>query len=92
VSGDPDVVDGNRPVFRAIETGLTREQNVEVLANLESGVKIVGRGATILEEGDRINVAVPSGNEKPTPDHSGSPAEKGARSAQQSAEKRQSTE
>lgn len=86
------IVDGNRPVFRAIETGLTREQNVEVLANLESGVKIVGRGATILEEGDRINVAVPSGDEKPTPDRSGSPAEKGALSTQQSTEKRQSTE
>ena len=86
------VVDGNRPVFRAIETGLTREQNVEVLANLDAGVKIVGRGATILEEGDRINVAVRPGNAESTPDLAGSLAEKSALSAQQRAEKGQSTE
>lgn len=86
------VVDGNRPVFRAIETGLTREQNVEVLANLEAGVKIVGRGATILEEGDRINVAArPSKAESP-PDSADAPAEKSARSEQQRAETGRSTE
>lgn len=50
-------VEGDRPTFRAIETGLTREDQVEVLANLEPGVKIVGRGATMLREGDRIRVA-----------------------------------
>ena len=51
------VVDGDLPVFRAIETGLTREDNVEVLANLEPGATIVGRGATMLEDGDRIRVS-----------------------------------
>ena len=50
-------VEGDRPTFRAIETGLTREDQVEVLANLEPGVKIVGRGATMLREGDRIRAA-----------------------------------
>ena len=50
-------VEGDRPTFRAIETGLTREDQVEVLANLEPGVKIVARGATMLREGDRIRVA-----------------------------------
>ena len=50
------VVDGDLPVFRAIETGLTREDNVEVLANLEPGATIVGRGATMLEDGDRIRI------------------------------------
>ena len=48
------VIDGDRPTFRPIETGLTREDQVEVLANLDAGVKIVGRGATMLREGDRI--------------------------------------
>lgn len=86
------VVDGNRPVFRPIETGLTREQNVEVLANLNPGVKIVGRGATILEDGDRINVAEHAVKAESTPDRADSPAEKSARSAQQRAEKGQSTE
>ena len=51
------VVDEDRPVFREIETGLTNEDNVEVLANLEPGATIVGRGAAMLEDGDRIRVA-----------------------------------
>ncbi len=45
---------GDRPVFRAIETGMTHEGQVEVLANLDPGTKIVGRGATMLRDGDRI--------------------------------------
>ena len=40
-----------------IETGMTREDEVEVLANLDPGTKIVGRGATMLRDGDRISVA-----------------------------------
>ncbi len=47
--------EGNRPVFRSIETGMTREDQVEVLANLDPGTKIVGRGATMLRDGDRIS-------------------------------------
>ncbi len=86
------VVDGDRPVFRAIETGLTREHNVEVLANIEAGVKIVGRGATILEEGDRINVAFRPGKAESPPDRASAPAKKSASSAQQSAESRRSSE
>ncbi len=49
--------DGDRPVFRPIETGMTREDEVEVLANLDPGTKIVGRGATMLRDGDKIAVA-----------------------------------
>lgn len=44
-----------RPIFRSIETGLTREDQVEVLANLDPGTQIVGRGATMLRDGDRIS-------------------------------------
>jgi Cu(I)/Ag(I) efflux system membrane fusion protein len=55
------VVDGDRPVFRAIETGLTRDENVEVLANLDAGTTIVGRGATMLREGDRSATGGPGG-------------------------------
>ncbi len=47
--------DSERPVFRVIETGLTHEGQVEVLANLDAGTQIVGRGATMLRDGDRIN-------------------------------------
>ncbi len=51
----------NQPVFRAIETGMTRENEVEVLANLQPGATIVGRGATMLRDGDRIAVAGAAG-------------------------------
>ena len=50
------VIEDGRPVFRVIETGLTRGDDVEVLANLDPGVRIVGRGATLLEAGDRISI------------------------------------
>lgn len=51
------VLEGDRPVFRAIETGMTREDQVEVLANLEAGTTIVGRGATMIREGDLVRAA-----------------------------------
>lgn len=47
----------NVPVFRPIETGMTRENHVEVLANLAPGTEIVGRGATMLRDGDKIAIA-----------------------------------
>ncbi len=51
----------NRPIFTPIETGMTREDQVEVLANLNPGTKIVGRGATMLRDGDRIAIAGAAG-------------------------------
>jgi RND family efflux transporter MFP subunit len=52
------VVEGeDTPIFRPIETGMAHENDVEVLANLMPGTKIVGRGATMLRDGDRISVA-----------------------------------
>jgi hypothetical protein len=60
------VLEGDRPVFRAIETGMTREDQVEVLANLDAGTTIVGRGATMIREGDRVRAA--GGGEGPAPE------------------------
>jgi multidrug efflux pump subunit AcrA (membrane-fusion protein) len=51
------VIEGDTPIFRAIETGMTREDEVEVLANLAPGTKIVGRGATMIREGDRVRLS-----------------------------------
>jgi HlyD family secretion protein len=46
-----------RPVFQAIQTGVTTEDDrVEVL-NLAPGTSIIGRGATMLREGDEIRVS-----------------------------------
>ena len=70
------IVEGDRPVFRAIETGMTREDHVEVLANLDPGVKIVGRGATILQDGDRIKKAVATEEPGRVPAQTGAPAKK----------------
>jgi RND family efflux transporter MFP subunit len=70
------VIEGDRPVFRAIETGLTREDNVEVIANLDAGVKIVGRGATILEDGDLIKAAGATETAVEPPAQAGTPAKK----------------
>jgi RND family efflux transporter MFP subunit len=51
------VMQDKRPVFRTVETGLTRGDDVEVLANLQAGATIVTRGATMLNEGDQIRIA-----------------------------------
>ena len=53
--------DSQRPIFRVIETGMAREDQVEVLANLNAGTRIVGRGATMLRDGDRINTGAGGG-------------------------------
>jgi RND family efflux transporter MFP subunit len=53
------VMQNQRPVFRTIETGISRGNDVEVLANLEAGTTIVTRGATMLTEGDQVQVASP---------------------------------
>jgi HlyD family secretion protein len=78
------VVDGDRPVFRPIETGLTRAEDVEVLANLEPGTTIVGRGATMITEGDRIKAADQSENVGPA-----AQKEEGGPGVQRSAQSRE---
>jgi RND family efflux transporter MFP subunit len=59
------VLDENeRPAFRTIETGLTQGNDVEVLANLSVGTKIITQGASMLTEGDQIRVAGAPGGER----------------------------
>lgn len=55
------VLQGDRPLFRPIETGLATGEDVEVLSNLNPGTEIVTRGASMLAEGDRIRVGDPDG-------------------------------
>jgi RND family efflux transporter MFP subunit len=47
----------SRPVFRPVETGLIVGNDVEILANLEAGTAIVTRGASMLREGDQVQLA-----------------------------------
>jgi RND family efflux transporter MFP subunit len=70
------IIEGNTPTFRAIETGLTREDQVEVLANLMAGTKIAGRGASMIQEGDRVSTQQPQTPAKTA--ESPAPAEKPA--------------
>lgn len=51
------LIERNAATFRAIETGRTFGDDVEVLANLLSGTTIVTRGASMLREGDQVKVA-----------------------------------
>jgi len=47
----------DRPVFQSVEIGVnTEDDRVEIL-NLAPGTRIIGRGATMLREGDQIRVA-----------------------------------
>ena len=78
--------DNQRPVFRPIETGMTREDDVEVLANLEPGTTVVGRGASMLREGDRVQVAGAKGSRAPE-EAAVPPGAKGKAAAQETAER-----
>jgi RND family efflux transporter MFP subunit len=50
------IIQSQRPAFRTVETGVTLADQVEVLTNLAAGTTIVGRGASLLSEGDQIRV------------------------------------
>ena len=50
------LVQNKKPVFRPIETGLTRGDDVEVLGNLNPGITVITRGAAMLTEGDQIRI------------------------------------
>ncbi len=51
------LLQGNRPMFRNIETGLTEGDSVEVTGNLEADTPIITQGASMLTEGDQIRIA-----------------------------------
>ena len=52
----------NRPVFQSVELGVSTEDDRIEVMNLAPGTKIIGRGATMLREGDEIGI---SGAEAP---------------------------
>ncbi len=56
----------DRPVFQAIETGVTTDDDQIEVINLAVGTRIVGRGAGMLRDGDSIRVAgdPPTGTRK----------------------------
>ena len=47
----------NKPVFREIEPGVVHGDELEVLANLQEGTRIVTKGATMLTDGVQVRVA-----------------------------------
>jgi HlyD family secretion protein len=56
----------DRPVFQAIETGVTTDDDQIEVINLAVGTRIVGRGAGMLRDGDMIRIAgdPPAGTRK----------------------------
>jgi HlyD family secretion protein len=52
----------DRPVFQAVEIGVTTEDNRVEVVNLAPGTRIIGRGATMLREGDQIRISGQSPN------------------------------
>ena len=51
------LADGNQPEFQPLEIGLNQGAMVEVLSDLEPGTVIVGKGSTMIGDGDTIRVA-----------------------------------
>jgi RND family efflux transporter MFP subunit len=50
------VVEDGKQAFRYVETGLTQDQDVEVTGNLQAGTIVIAKGASMLREGDRIDI------------------------------------
>ncbi|MBS1829862.1 MAG: efflux RND transporter periplasmic adaptor subunit [Acidobacteria bacterium] len=50
------LLDRKRAVFQPIETGAAMAEDVEVVSNLQPGTTIVTRGASMLREGDSVNI------------------------------------
>lgn len=55
------VVERGQQTFRFIETGLTQDENVEVLSNLAPGTVVVAKGASMLREGDIMKIVAGPG-------------------------------
>lgn len=56
------VIEDGKQVFRYIETGLTQDEDVEVMGNLEAGTIVIAKGASMLREGDRIEIVAGPGS------------------------------
>ena len=54
-------MDRGQQTFRFIETGLTQDENVEVLSNLTPGTVVVAKGASMLREGDIMKIVAGPG-------------------------------
>lgn len=50
------VMQQKKPVFRPVDTGNPHGNDIEVLANLDAGATIIGKGAAMLQEGDQIRI------------------------------------
>jgi membrane fusion protein, multidrug efflux system len=50
------VIEDGKQTFRYVETGLTQDENVEITGNLEPGTIVIAKGASMLREGDRIQI------------------------------------
>ncbi len=50
------MIESETAKFRAVETGLTQEDKVEVLSGLKPGDTVITRGSNLIKDGDRVRV------------------------------------
>ncbi|MCW5964809.1 MAG: efflux RND transporter periplasmic adaptor subunit [Bryobacterales bacterium] len=50
------IIEDGKQTFRYVETGLTQDDDVEVTGNLPAGTVVIAKGASMLREGDRIEI------------------------------------
>jgi len=44
---------------RRVETGIVKDNNIEIVSGIQPGERIVEKGAGFLKDGDRVNVVIP---------------------------------
>jgi len=49
-------IENNMAIFKPVDTGLMQEDNVELLAGLKAGDKVITAGSNLLKDGDRVRV------------------------------------
>ena len=45
---------------RRVETGMVKENSIEIVSGIQPGERIVEKGAGFLKDGDRVNVVIPA--------------------------------
>jgi RND family efflux transporter MFP subunit len=60
------VLDGDRARFQPIETGVTSEGGVEIVAGLKAGTRVITRGTQGLQDGSPVTVSGSGQEQKPT--------------------------
>jgi len=70
-----------KPLFRPVDTGRTLGDDVEILGNLDPGLTVIARGASMLRDGDSVRLAGGGEGKKGAQAAGGEPAPRGKKKA-----------